>query len=155
MDETETHMSSGQGKDEIIQTEHFLMLHVDIFASHGVRVHNHSVAVPPIFIVDQSTESVLEALHIRLGSILWAPRVVGGLRALIINSDSHGALVRLAKHFSKLYREGAPAGGCDLILHARCQMHQFFLSCSHGQRFRHYRWYVLLHAAGPQRPFHV
>jgi hypothetical protein len=120
------------------------MLHVDVTLRDDVSaVAYHSVAVPPAFIADQSTESVLQAIKQRMGFFIWEGRACHVSRdVLVVNSDSHSALIRLAKHFAKQAHQAASemetrrlqsgiiSGNLHLSIHARCQMHQFFAALS-------------------------
>ena len=101
------------------------MLHLDVFsrASDDACTIQH-VAAPPMFIADQSAECVMDAVQNRFGGVVWAAGD-DSLRVLILNSDSHSALVRLAKHFGRQAQLAGPAAKV-LSVHSTCQMHKFF-----------------------------
>ena len=101
------------------------MLHLEVFfRASDDACSIHHVAAPPMFIADQSAECVLDAVQNRFGGVVWAAGD-DTLRILILNSDSHSALIRLAKHFGRQAQLAGPAAKV-LSLHSRCQMHQFF-----------------------------
>ena len=124
LDETETSVLVRRS----LFTHHLLMLHLNVFfRGRDGSVIEHSVAVPPCFLEDQSSECVLDALQHRFGRLMVpggaANDDVDSLSVIILNSDSHAALIRLAK-----YMTAALAGTSKrcITVHSRCQMHQFF-----------------------------
>ena len=107
-------------------SHHMLMLHLNVFfrAIDG-SVTEHSVAVPPYIIEDQSTECVLDALQDRFGKLVFSSGPTDCVKVIILNSDSHKALIRLGKHMTESL--AGPSTRC-ITVHGRCQMHQYF-SC--------------------------
>jgi hypothetical protein len=133
VDETET-LVNVHGD---ISHQHLLMMHGDVFGRSRHGVSAHSLCLPPAVIRDQSAETVWSAINHIVGTKLWHGSEKPPVSIVILNSDSHAALVRLAKHLATLARDGARLA-CRhfemfhslpmmrLSIHSRCQMHMFF-----------------------------
>jgi hypothetical protein len=93
----------------------------------GDKYHTE-IMVPPAILMSQHAECVLAAIMTRCSDFLWpAPRANRAV-VLILASDSHKALVRLAMHWANQANSELPDGHGQLsqarfFLHARCMMH--------------------------------
>jgi hypothetical protein len=109
-----------------------LMLHGVAFSrNESGAAHEEDIAIPPAFLVDTTTSTVMAAIHHRAGALMKAtqasvdPARASQHCAIILNSDSARAMVKLAKTYAKAARNEGP-----LFVHARCQMHMFWASLS-------------------------
>ena len=81
------------------------------------------VMLPPAVLCDITARTILAALKSRVHQLMplrSTPNSVQGV--VILNTDSHSALKRVANHYASLAR----SGDFPLLLHGRCMMHMFF-----------------------------
>lgn len=121
------------------------MMHADVFQRFtDMAFQAFSLGVPPAIIEDQSAECVMTAVLARCGDFLWhsGQSSLPRKSVLVLNTDSHSALVRIAKHLAREANIAADRiqtrlstfGGSfslhtdslHFTIHSRCQMHMFF-----------------------------
>ena len=88
----------------------------------------HEVVIPPSILENQGAECVLAAVERRRGDVLWPGSPGCSVSVLILGSDSHRALVRLATRWARSGHTTLPA---DSLRVDRCRM---FV---HGRRVAH------------------
>ena len=125
---------------------HLLMMHGNLYVKTASAAKETGVALPCVTIDNQSTECVMNAVDKIVGPLLWGTDAL--VTTLVVNSDSHPALIKLAKLFAKKacdsvdhligilgrvefrkvlshprLRQGVML---KLSIHGRCVMHMYF-----------------------------